>query len=219
MAQVKVKICGMKTTQDIEIVNEFLPDYVGFVFAGTKRLVTDEQASAMKQLLDSRIQTVGVFVNEPIEHIVNLCKRGIIDLVQLHGDETDEDVFHIRSYVKTPILQVIRVQTSQFPLEKLTTKADYLLFDTYKAGVYGGSGERFSIQLLQQALNQWCKEGNVLPPYFIAGGLTPENVGAVVSQTDCYGIDISSGVETQGHKDAEKIRRLMNLHCFQNNRY
>ena len=84
----KVKICGLKSLTDVEIVNKYLPEYVGFVFADTKRFVSDELASKMKQALDQRIQSVGVFVNEPQEHIISLYEQGIIYLVQLHGDES-----------------------------------------------------------------------------------------------------------------------------------
>ena len=82
----KVKICGLKTLADVEKVNRYLPEYVGFVFANTRRFVTDDQALSMRQALDGRIQAVGVFVNEPMEHVVRLCDRGVLNVVQLHGE-------------------------------------------------------------------------------------------------------------------------------------
>ena len=100
----KVKICGLKTLEDVEIVNKYLPEYVGFVFAPTKRFVTDEQALMMKQALAPQIQAVGVFVNEPIEHVLSLCSRGIIDVIQLHGDETPEYITEIKNRTDTPVI-------------------------------------------------------------------------------------------------------------------
>ena len=103
----KVKICGLKTLEDVEIVNKYLPEYVGFVFAPTKRFVTDEQALMMKQALAPQIQAVGVFVNEPIEHVLSLCSRGIIDVIQLHGDETPEYITEIKNRTDTPVIKAV----------------------------------------------------------------------------------------------------------------
>lgn len=97
---VKVKICGLKTVADVEKVNKYLPDYVGFVFADTRRFVTDEQALQMKEALDRRIMTVGVFVDEPQEHIISLCKKNIIDLIQLHGSESEEYIHRLKQKLK-----------------------------------------------------------------------------------------------------------------------
>ena len=91
-----VKICGLKTQEDVGLMNEYLPEYVGFVFASSKRQVNDEQAKRMKEQLNPRIQTVGVFVNEPQEHIVSLCKQGILDVVQLHGEENNQYIKELR---------------------------------------------------------------------------------------------------------------------------
>ena len=143
----KVKICGLKTLADVEIVNKYLPEYVGFVFANTKRFVTDEQAFCMKQALDKRIQVVGVFVNEPQKHIISLCQKGIIDAVQLHGDETSEYIEALRQQIQNPIIRAVRVQNAGQVKKELQQNVDFMLFDTYKKGVYGGSGERFSLSI------------------------------------------------------------------------
>ena len=108
----KIKICGLKTLEDVAIVNEYLPEYVGFVFANTKRFVTDEQALEMRLALNNRIKTVGVFVDEPIEHILKLCRCGIINVVQLHGEETDEYIKQIKEEIDICVIKAVKVQSS-----------------------------------------------------------------------------------------------------------
>ena len=83
----RIKICGLKRMEDILAVNEYKPEYIGFVFADTKRFVSDELAAKLKGALDKEIQAVGVFVNEPIDHVVKLVSEGTIDVIQLHGQE------------------------------------------------------------------------------------------------------------------------------------
>ena len=205
----KVKICGLKTLEDVEIVNKYLPEYVGFVFAPTKRFVTDEQALMMKQALAPQIQAVGVFVNEPIEHVLSLCSRGIIDVIQLHGDETPEYITEIKNRTDTPVIKAVRVQSSEQVSSMVTPLAEYMLFDTYKNDAYGGSGERFPLEILQKSLKELENQGVSIQPFFLAGGLTPGNIEEVLGTQDCYCIDVSTGVETDGHKDEAKVRELI----------
>lgn len=201
----KVKICGLKSLADVAIVNKYLPEYVGFVFADTKRKVSDELAREMKRQLDTRIQTVGVFVNEPKEHIVALCRQGVLDMVQLHGDEDKAYITALKREIQAPIMKAIRVQSTGQVKEELQNDADFWLFDTYKKGVYGGSGERFSLSFLQEILDTETMQR----PFFIAGGLDAQNVREVLEQTACAGVDVSSGVETDGRKDEAKVREFI----------
>ena len=201
----KVKICGLKSLADVAIVNKYLPEYVGFVFANTKRFVTDEQAFTMKRALDERIQAVGVFVNEPQEHIITLCKQRIIDVVQLHGDETSEYITELKQQISNPIIKAVRVQNAQQVKEEQQQEADFMLFDTYKKGVYGGSGERFSLSILEESL----KNEESAKPFFVAGGLAPENIKEVLGDVACYCVDVSTGVETDGSKDEKKVREFI----------
>lgn len=201
----KVKICGLKSLADVELVNKYLPEYAGFVFANTKRFVTDGQAFCMKQALDKRIQAVGVFVNEPQEHIISLCQRDMIDAVQLHGDETNDYIEELREQIRKPVIRAVRVQNLEQVKKELQQKADFMLFDTYRKGVYGGSGERFSLFVLKESLKY---EKNV-KPFFVAGGLTPENIKEVLDDVACYCVDVSSGVETDGSKDEKKVREFI----------
>lgn len=193
----KVKICGLRRVEDIKIVNELLPDYIGFVFAPSSRQVTVQEAKALKNLLRPEIKAVGVFVNASVEEIVSLVNDEVIDLVQLHGDE---DTFYcqaLREKIKGPIIKVIPLKNEQ-ALENLDAYAcDYFLFDTYVAGKYGGSGQLGKLSLLQG--RKFSK------PYFLAGGLTSQNVSEALAQVEAFAVDVSGGVEVDGYKDRDKI--------------
>ncbi len=205
----KVKICGLRILEDVRIVNQYLPEYVGFVFAKTRRFVTDEQALMMRQMLDKRIQVVGVFVDEPIEHVIQLCDTGVINIVQLHGDETNIYIQRLKEKIDTSVIKAIRVQSEEQVAECMLTDADFMLFDTYKSGVPGGTGECFSMKILQESFIKLRKNNQTIKPYFLAGGLNCDNVTKVIQQTDCYAVDVSTGVETDGAKDKIKIKRFL----------
>lgn len=197
----KIKICGCKRKEDIALVNKFLPDYVGFVFADSKRRVSDELAKELKAMLSKEIQSVGVFVNEPINHILSLCEQGIIDVIQLHGEETEDYIKILKQKVSQPVIKAIRV-VSKEQIEKADElSCDYLLLDTYQKDSYGGSGVVFD----------WGMIPRLKKPYFLAGGLNINNMKEAVSECNPYGLDISSGVEVDGFKDDVKIREIMNL--------
>ncbi len=212
----RIKICGLKTLADVAAVNKYLPEYVGFVFAPTKRFVTDEQALAMKQSLNKDIRAVGVFVNEPIAHVISLCSRGIIDVAQLHGDESEEYIRELKKETDTTVIKAVKVQSGEQVAERMSQEANYMLFDTYKKGTLGGTGERFSLDILAEGLRQGIARGKAVKPYFLAGGLSPANIKEILEQrTDgmpaCYGVDVSTGVETDGVKDEAKIKDFINL--------
>lgn len=198
----RIKICGLSRREDIECVNKLLPDYIGFVFAKSKRQVTPVKAQELKQLLVPHIKTVGVFVNETPQAIASLVEQRIIDCVQLHGDETADYCRQLRELVNVPIIKAVRVQDAG-SLQNLDALAcDYLLLDTYTKAQYGGSGQRFDLNLLKQA--------HLPKPYFIAGGLDAGNVQEVLQQATPYGVDVSGGVETDGIKDEKKITAFIN---------
>lgn len=209
----KIKICGLKTPADVAKVNKYKPEYIGFVFANTKRYVTDEQALEMKRLLDGEIRAVGVFVNEPMEHVVSLCSRGIIDVVQLHGDESEEYIREIKQKTDTTVIKAAKVQNAQQVLGQMSEEADYMLFDTYKKGTLGGTGEQFPLEILEQSLEMVRTQGKKVKPYFLAGGLDCSNVAEVLryveKSSECVAVDVSTGVETDGVKDEMKIRQFI----------
>lgn len=198
---IKLKICGLSRMQDIDAVNALLPEYIGFVFAESRRRVEEETAEALAARTDSRILKTGVFVNEDPEKILRLCRNGVIDLVQLHGDENREYLLFLKEKLPNPVIKAVRVRTAAEILEADSLPCDFLLLDTYAKGQYGGSGAAFD----------W----NVIPalqkPYFLAGGLYCDNVLQAVSACKPYALDISSGVETDGVKDPEKIRNIIQL--------
>lgn len=212
---VKVKICGLKTIADVDKVNRYLPEYIGFVFADTKRFVTDEQAFQMRQALDPRIQAVGVFVNEPLEHVISLCDRGVINMVQLHGEESEAYIRELKQKTDTRVIKAVKVQSMEQVSEQMSQEADYMLFDTYKKGTLGGTGERFPLEVLEECLRELSAKGRTIKPYFLAGGLDHQNVSGVLDKvgcnvfTECIAVDVSTGVETEGVKDEEKIRQFI----------
>lgn len=205
----RIKICGLKTLADVEKVNKYLPEYIGFVFANTRRFVTDEQALEMKKALDRSIKAVGVFVDEPIEHVINLCSRGIIDIVQLHGAESEEYIRELKEKTDTIVIKATKVQNAEQVMRLMSEEADYMLFDTYKKGELGGTGVRFPLEILEESLKDMKEKGKAVKPYFLAGGLDWENVTEVIGKTECFAVDVSTGVETDGVKDEIKIKQFI----------
>lgn len=195
---IKLKICGIKTMEEVEIVNRQQPDYVGFVFAEGKRKVSDELAWEMRKHLNSSIQAVGVFVREPVEHVIGLVNKRGIDVIQLHGEESDDYVKRIRERVTCPIIRATRIRSIQ-QQDISTSYCDYVLYDSYVAGTYGGSGVSIPLSYIPMTTM----------PVFMAGGIHEENMAEIITRIHPYGIDISSGVESNGRKDEEKIRRII----------
>ncbi len=195
--KVKVKICGLRRTQDVEYVNTLLPDFAGFVFASSKRQVTAAQAAQLKALLAPQVKAVGVFVNAKADCIAQLAQAGTIDLIQLHGDESAAYCQGLRQLTDLPIIRAVRVKDAATVAAANAYPADYLLFDTYTPGQYGGTGRRFDAALLEKC--------GVSKPYFIAGGLDADCVADVIKNTKAFAVDVSGGVETDGFKDEKKI--------------
>ena len=193
----KVKICGLTRVEDIDAVNYSKPDYIGFVFAPSRRRVSIETASALKAKLDPQIKTVGVFVNEAIEIVAEIHKNGIIDIAQLHGDEDCVYIQHLKNACDCPIIKSISVEANCIvpTYDSDSNAPDYLLFDTPSAQ-RGGTGKTFDWRIL---------EGYNSLPYFLAGGLSASTVADAIRLLAPYGVDVSSGVETNGVKDAAKI--------------
>lgn len=197
---VKIKICGLRREEDICIVNKYLPDYAGFVFARSPRQVTVEWAEHLRMLLDKKIIPVGVFVNEAPEVIVELVKKGIIDVIQLHGDEDETYIRQLRGLIPgAVIMKAVRVQRREQIQEAERLECDYLLLDTFSKDVYGGSGQQFDKGMIP-------KLGK---PYFLAGGLSVENIGRNLARCNPYAVDVSSAVETDGIKDESKIKEFV----------
>lgn len=199
---VKAKICGIKNLQDVQAVNRHKPDFAGFVFYPlSKRYVSLIVARRLKAALNRHIKTVGVFVNAPVEEIAAAAELGIIDLVQLHGDEGNAYIAELKKICKLPIIKAVRVQDENDIKRADYYDCDYLLFDTYSQSAYGGTGRQFNTQLL--------KGVKIHKPYFIAGGLNADNVRHAIKGLKPFAADVSGGVETDGGKDAAKIKAFI----------
>ena len=201
----KIKLCGLKRIEDIEAVNEEKPDYIGFIFAKkSRRYVSTEMAERLKQHLERDIKAVGVFVNEDIDKVIEQAKKQVIDVIQLHGEEDIAYVKDLKEAVDVPIIKSISM-TKQDARQQISmweiSDVDYLLLDSGN----GGTGEQFNYKLLQEI-------GNLKKPYFLAGGLNPENLENAVQQlqnNQPYALDLSSGIETNGIKDLDKIKKAV----------
>ncbi|MCH3949465.1 MAG: phosphoribosylanthranilate isomerase [Acidaminococcus sp.] len=197
----KIKICGLRRREDADILNRYHPDFAGFIFyPKSRRYLEKAQAAAIRKELDASIKTVGVFVNADSAEILTYVDSGIIDVIQLHGDETPEAVRWLKERTEAPIWKAIRVRDKK-SLEGLAAyPCDGFLLDAFTAG-YGGAGKTFDDTLLRQA--------EIPKPYFMAGGLNAQNVGAIMARTHPYGVDVSSAVETNGFKDEVKIKAFI----------
>jgi len=200
----KVKICGLRRLDDVDAVNRVLPDFVGFVFAASHRQVDAATAARLRERLDERIAAVGVFVNQDVEFIEALWRDGVIRLAQLHGDEDGGYIQRLRERCGCAVIKTISIcvgadSGSAWPV--LPAHADYLLFDT-ASSARGGVGKTFD----------WCVLAAYQgPPYFLAGGLSAANVAEAIGALSPFGVDVSSGVETDGVKDAAKIEQFVRL--------
>ena len=197
METVKIKLCGMFRPEDISFVNEVKPDYTGFVLAeGFRRRISREQAKQFRQALDFAIPAVGVFVNNPCEEIISFLKEDIIQMAQLHGDETEEDIQYIQAVTGKPVMKAVKV-TSRYDVEAwLDSSADYLLFD-------GGTGSGIPFD--------WSVLTEIDREFFLAGGLNAENLMTAIARAHPFAVDLSSGIETEGIKDLRKMREVVRL--------
>lgn len=187
----KVKLCGMTRPEDILTVNKLKPDYVGFVFwPKSKRALSREQATELRELLSPDIPAVGVFVDEQPEVILSLVGEGVIQVAQLHGHETEETLNWLRERTDVPLWKAFKVQRPEDVVAANESSADLVLLDNGY-----GTGKTFD----------WALMKGVRRPFLLAGGLSPENAEEAMKQFHPYGLDVSSGIETNGVKDPEKM--------------
>lgn len=192
MTTTKIKFCGLSRNCDIETANALSPDYVGFVFVkNSRRCVSFAQAKELKALLAPGILTVGVFVNEDPRTVAALLEAGVIDAAQLHGDEDTDYIRGLKSLTKAPLIKAFGLRSIHDLPAVEHCPADLVLLDSPG----GGTGRLFDWQLLE----------NIQRPYFLAGGLSAENVGEAIARLRPFGVDVSSGIETGGYKDREKM--------------
>ena len=188
----KIKLCGLTRPEDIAAANALQPEYIGFVFAAkSKRYVSREIATALKAQLSPGIQAVGVFVNEAPEAVADLLNAGIINIAQLHGQEDADYVARLRGLTARPLWQAFRVTDAESLAKAQKSPADLILLDSGT----GGTGITFDWTILEKFDR----------PYFLAGGLGPDNAADAVERLHPYAVDVSSGIETAGKKDPAKM--------------
>lgn len=193
----KVKICGITCMEDVDIVNALKPDYIGFVFAPSKRQLTMAQAKQLAGRIDNDIGKVGVFVNAAADTVIRIQEECDLQAVQLHGDESND---MCRGYA-CDVWKAIRVK-DQSSLDRLQDyDVDAFVLDAYAAHAYGGLGIAFDWKLIEQSSSK--------PKIFLAGGLTPGNIREAMDVTNVYGVDVSSGIETDGKKDFDKVKQFI----------
>lgn len=191
---VKIKFCGLRFPEDVKAANELKPDYIGFVFAKKSfRAVSGEKAAELKKILSPEIKAVGVFVDEDPDVVTGLLAQDIIDIAQLHGNEDEEYIRKIQSESGKPVIKAFKIKNPDDLKKALNSPADMILLD---AGA--GEGKCFDWQLL----------AGFERPYFLAGGLDTENVSKALSLSP-YGLDVSSGIETEGQKDKKKMTEFL----------
>ena len=187
----RIKFCGLTRKCDIEAVNELGPEYIGFVFwPRSKRVVTREQASELKAMLDPSIKAVGVFVDEDIEVVKSLLNDDIIDIAQLHGSEDGTYINDLKMSTGKPVIKAFKIRSEDDGRQAEESPADMVLLDS---GM--GTGKTFNWEIIK----------GVKRPFFLAGGLAPDNAAEAIRELHPYALDVSSGIETEGIKDTKKM--------------
>jgi phosphoribosylanthranilate isomerase len=194
----KVKICGLTRAVDIEYVNELKPDYIGFVFAKSKRKVSAEAALSLREKLNKDIKVVGVFVNESIEAVTAIAEKVRLDVLQFHGEE---DMHYINCFKDYEVWKAISVNCEENLKELDKFNGVRILLDSKVEGMLGGTGQAFDWNIL----NKLDFRNNII----LAGGLNIDNIQKARELVDSYGVDVSSGVETHGVKDYNKIKKFI----------
>lgn len=195
MNRTQIKICGLTRLADIDAVNEASVEFAGFVFAQSRRRVTPEQAYQLRKRLLPGVVPVGVFVNAPAEEIISLLQGGIIEIAQLHGQEGEAFIRLLQRETGKPVIKAVRVDSAGDVQRWKHSSADLLLFDNGP----GGTGKQFDWNLIRDVHRR----------YLLAGGLHEGNVRDAIEKVRPYAVDISSGVETDGVKDPQKILSIV----------
>ncbi len=196
MRNTGIKICGLMRGEDVLYVNEVSPEYIGFIFVrDRRRYVSPKTAKLLRSQLKPGITAVGVFINEDPRTVAELWQSGLIDMAQLHGQEDEQYIKDLRSLTSLPLIKAFRVESKEDIERAEQSSADYILLDN---GI-GGTGSAFD----------WSLLAGVKREYFLAGGLNAENVSQAISFARPFAVDVSSGVETDGKKDFQKIRAFV----------
>lgn len=196
MSETKIKVCGVYRPGDASIINEARPDYFGMIinFPKSHRNLTITQAREVRGLIARTIPAVGVFVDQPVEQICALLEEGTINVAQLHGHETAEDILEIQHRTGLPVWKAFKIRSAEDIRDARLSPADLVLLDNGY-----GTGQAFD----------WNLIADVGRPFALAGGLTPENIAATIRLLHPALVDLSSGVETDRVKDRSKVLRAV----------
>ena len=191
----KIKICGLKREEDVKLVNKYKPEYCGFIFwEPSKRYIAPEKVRDLVSLLDPAVTPVGVFLDEDIDRLVEVVRDSDVAVVQLHGKEDDEYIRQVKERTGKKVIKSFKPSSEEDVRLAEKSEADMIMFDP---GV--GSGKTFNWDILSGCTRE----------YFLAGGLDPDNAALAVQTLKPYALDVSSGVETDGIKDGNKIREFI----------
>ncbi len=209
-----LKICGLQSVEVLKSMINLPVDYIGFVFAKSRRRVTPQQAAQLVQVLrewehDKIPAAVGVLVNPDLSELAELLQKTALDVVQLHGQESPQFCREVKERFPVSVFKAVSIGSDRPEAERLSALDSYagcidvLLIDTYDPMYGGGSGKTFAWDLIP-AYQQWAERQGI--PLFVAGGLDPDNVAHLIGQYAPYGVDVSSGVESEpGVKDINKV--------------
>lgn len=193
----KVKFCGIKRIEDINMCNALVPDFIGFIFWDkSKRNISMDKAKELKLVLDKRIKVVGVFVDENIDNIINFSNQNIMDIIQLHGNENNKYIKYLQDTTKKPIIKAFKIISQDDIINANESVADYVMLDNGY-----GTGKSFDWNLIK----------NVKRDYFLAGGLNVNNVEEAITKLKPFAVDVSSGIETDGVKDELKMQEFLKI--------
>ena len=201
----KIKLCGMRRPEDIGYVNEAKPDFIGFILAeGYRRTISAEQAARLAASLENGIKAVGVFIDQPAEFLAEAAETIGLYAVQLHGSEDAEYISRLRKLTNVQIWKAARVRTADDIHNADSLRADMLVLDSFSPDAHGGTGKTADWELIKNVMT--------VTPYLLAGGIDINNISeAMEILPQGCGIDISSGIETDGVKDPHKIKAIMNI--------
>lgn len=203
-----IKCCGFRDIDSLNKLKELDVDLVGFILAPSKRRVPTETLRDLLEAVPEGMKKVGVFVNPSFEELEKLFVDARLDIIQLHGQESPEFCKEAKQRFSTQIIKAVHIGAGEgeLPSEEYGPWIDYLLLDTFDTQAAGGTGKTFRWDVIP-TYHKWCDKYQV--KLLVAGGITPENVQELVGQWPLDGIDVASGIETEGSKDRNKIERLV----------
>lgn len=207
----KLKLCGIRRAQDVDMINKVSPDFIGYIFyEKSRRYISPENAKKLNEMLNEGISPVGVFVNKSVEETAEIANGLSLKAVQLHGDEDESYIRRLRELYGGEIWKAVRVQGLEDIQKCVGYSADMLLLDAFTPN-YGGSGKRIDLSFVKKA--------DLKRPFFLAGGINAQNLGEILSEISPCGIDVSSGFETEGIKDENKLMEFINIFNTERRKY